>query len=132
MAKATKTKLLSFSMKERTGLLSEVTARLAGAKVNITAICAYAMDKTAYFDMTTESNAKAKKALAAPGLKIEEDDVIAVEIPNKTGELQKVAKVLSDAGINITYMYGTASAGRTSTCLFSTSDDRKALRLINK
>jgi hypothetical protein len=132
MAKATKAKLLSFSMKDRPGLLSEVTSLLAGAKVNITAICAYAMDKTAFFDMTTENNAKAKKALAAMGLKIQEDDVIAVEMPNKAGELDKVAKVISGAGINITYMYGTTSAGRLSTCLFSTSDDRKALRLINK
>ncbi len=132
MAKAIKTKLLSFSMKDRQGLLSEITTLLAGGKVNITAICAYAMDDTAYFDMTTESNAKAKKALAGLGVKIEEEDVIAVEMPNKVGELQKVAKAIADAGINIAYMYGTTSAGRTSTCLFSTSDNGKALKMINK
>jgi hypothetical protein len=132
MAKAIKTKLLSFSMRDRLGLLSEITARLAGAAVNITAVCAYAMDRTAYFDMTTESNAKAKKALAGLGIKIEEEDIISVEMPNKAGELYKVGKLLADAAINITYLYGTTSAGRTSTCLFSTSDNRKALRMINK
>jgi hypothetical protein len=132
MAKAIKTKLLSFDMDDRPGLLSEVTTLLAKAKVNITAICAYAWDDTAYFDMTTENNAKAKKALAALGVDMEEEDIIAAEMPNKTGELQKVAKVISDAGINIEYMYGTTSTGRTSICLFSTSDDKKAIRLINK
>lgn len=132
MAKATKMKLLSFSMTDRPGLLFEVTTHLARVKVNMTAICAYAIGRTAYFDMTTESNAKAKKALAGLGAKIEEEDVIAVEMPNKTGELHKVAKILSEAGINITYMYGTAISGRTSTCLFSTSDNGKALRMINK
>jgi len=132
MAKAMKTKLLSFDTDDRPGLLSEVTTLLAKAKVNITALCAYSWDDTAYFDMTTENNAKAKKALAGLGFAPEEEDIVAVEMPNKTGELQKVAKVIADAGINIEYMYGTTSSGRTSVCLFSTSDDKKAIRLINK
>ncbi len=132
MAKARKTKLLSFDTDDRPGLLSEVTAGLAKAKVNITALCAYSWDDTAYFDMTTENNTKAKKVLAGLGFAPEEEDVMAVEMPNKTGELQKVAKVIADAGINIEYMYGTTSSGRTSVCLFSTSDDKKAIRLINR
>jgi hypothetical protein len=132
MAKAARTRLLSFSMKDRPGLLSEVTTALAVAKVNITAICVYAWDDTAYFDMTVDSTAKAKKALAGLKLDVEEEDVITVEMPNKVGELQKAAKVIADAGIDITYLYGTTSTGRTSTALLSTSDNRKALRLINK
>jgi hypothetical protein len=132
MAKAAKTKLLSFSMKDRPGLLAEVTTVLARAKVNIAAICAYAWDDTAYFDMTVDSAAKAKKALGRLKLGVEEEDVITMEMPNKVGELQKAAKVIADAGINISYLYGTTSTGRTSTVLLSTSDNRKALRLINK
>ena len=132
MAKAARAKLLSFSMEEEPGLLLEVTNRLADAKVNITAICAYAWDDAAYFDMTTESNSRAKKALRDLNLEFEEEDVIAVEMPNKAGELKKVAKVIADAGINIGYMYGTTSTGRASTCISSTSDNKKALKLINK
>ncbi len=132
MAKAVKERLISFDMKDRPGLLSEVTAALAEAKVNITAICAYAWDHTAYFDMTTDSNTKAKKALAKLKLRCEEENVLSVEMPNRVGELQKVAKIIADAGIDITYMYGTSSTGRTSTALISTSDNSKAMRLINK
>lgn len=132
MAKAVKVKLLSFSMEDRPGLLLEITNRLADAKVNVTAICAYAWDDTAYFDMTTESNARAKKALRDLKVEFEEEDAISVEMPNKAGELRKVAKAIADGGINIGYMYGTAASGRTSICLFSTSDNRKAIRLINK
>jgi hypothetical protein len=130
MAKAAKARLLSFSTDDRPGLLAEVTARLVGAKVNITAICAYAMDKTAYFDMTVDSVTKAKKALAGLGVKVEEEDVVAVEMANKVGELDKVACALADAGINISYMYGTTSTGRSSTCIFATSDNKKALKVI--
>jgi len=132
MAKAKKVKQLSFTLSTRAGLLSDVTSAIAKAKVNITAICAYEMAKNAYFMLTADSAARAKKCLAFLKIGIEEEEVVVVEMPNKVGELQKVAKKIADAGINIDYMYGTAAAGKSSTCVFKTSDDKKAIRAINK
>ena len=132
MAKAKKGKEISFSMPDKVGLLSEVTTAIAGAKVNITAICAYAMENSAYFMLTTDSNAKAKKALAPLGVTIEEGDVVEVEVPNKSGELQKVAKRLTGAGIDVEYMYATAATGKTATCVFKTADDKKTIKVIYK
>lgn len=132
MTKALKNKQLSFTMPDKAGLLLEVTSALAGAKVSISAICAYGMDNKAYFMLTTDSNAKAKKALANLAGRIDEEDVIGIEMPNRVGELQKVAKKIADAGINIVYMYGTTGAGKSSTCIFKTSDDKKAIKAVNK
>ena len=132
MTRARKVKEISFTMPNKVGLLSEVTMAVAGAKVNITAICAYAMGDSALFLLTVDSNAKAKKSLALLGVGIEERDAIEVEMPNKPGELQKVAKKIADSGINIEYMYGTAGKGKTPTCVFKTADDPKAIRVINK
>ena len=81
---------------------------LANKKINISAICAYGMQGEATFMLVADSNAKAKKVLAPLGMTdLKEEDVISVEMPNKAGELQKVAGRLGDAGINIFYMYGT-------------------------
>ncbi len=132
MGKAKKVKQLSFMMPDRAGLLSEITAVLAGARVNVSALCAYGMEGEANFMMITDSNARSKKALIRLGAEVKEHDVFAVEMPNKPGELQKVAKKLADAGINIIYMYGTTGTGRTATCIFTTSDDVKAVKLLNK
>jgi len=132
MAKARKLKQLSFTLPNRVGLLSEITTAITGAKVNINAACAYEMEDRAYFMTSTDSNAKAKKALIILGAVVTEEDVVAVEMPNRVGELQKVAKKLADAGININYMYGTAGAGKTSICIFKTTDNKRAIRLINK
>lgn len=132
MAKARKLKQISFSMPDKAGLLSELTSVIARAKVNITALCAYAMEESAYFMMTTDSNAKAKKALAPRVVEIKEEDVVAVEMPNKVGELQKVAKKIADAGINISYVYCTTSTGKSSTCIFKTADDKKAIQVVNR
>lgn len=132
MAKAKMAKQISFIMPNRAGLLSEITTALAGAKVNITAICAYEMENSAYFMLLTSSNAKAKKAIAPLGVEVKEDDVVSVEMLNKTGELQKAAKRIADAGININYMYGTASGAKASTCIFKTEDDKRMVKVINK
>ncbi len=132
MAKVKIVKQISFEMPDRTGLLAEITAAISKAKVNIAAVCAYGMEKKAYFMMNTASNAKAKKALGPWVSMIEEDDVVAVEMPNKPGELQKVAKKIGDAGINIIYMYGTAATGKSSVCIFKTSDDANAVKAIRK
>jgi hypothetical protein len=131
MGKAKKVRETSFTMPNRVGLLSEITAAIAKAKVNITAICAYAMENEAYFMLTTNSPAKAKKALTPLGRGIEEREVVEVEVPNKPGELQKVAKRIADAGVDIEYMYATAGAGKAS-CVFKTADDLKAMKVINK
>ena len=132
MAKARKVKEISFTMPNRVGLLSEVTTAVAKAKVNITALCAYAMENSAFFMLTVDSNARAKKALALLGVGIEERDVVEVEMPNKPGELQKVARKIGDVGIDIEYMYATAGKGKTPTCVFKTSDDQKMIKIIRK
>jgi hypothetical protein len=132
MARAKKVREISFTIPNKVGLLSEVTGAIAKAKVNIGAICAYAMEDSAYFMLTTDSHAKAKKALAPLGVGIEEKDVVEAEVADKPGELQKVAKKIADAGIDIEYMYATASSGKTETCIFMTSDNKKAIKVINK
>lgn len=132
MAKAAKIKLLSFSMDDKPGLLAEITGALVSSKVNILSVCAYTVEGTAYVDVAADSNPAAKKALTKLGIKPEEDEAISVEMANKKGELDRIAKALAGAGINIDYVYGTTSTGRTSTCLFGTSDNRKALRVLGK
>ena len=131
MAKARKVKEIRLFMLDKIGLLSEVTTAIAKAKVNINTICAYAMENHAFFMLTTSSHAKAKKALAPLGFGIEEKDVIQVEVPNKPGELQKVAEKIADAGIDIEYMYATTGGGK-ATCVLKTADDQKAMKVIRK
>jgi hypothetical protein len=132
MAKAQKAKQINLTLPNRVGLLSDVTAAIAGAKVNIKAINGYEKNDNAVFVMTTESNAKAKKALASLGGTITEEDVIEVEMPNKAGELQKVTRKIADAGINIKYVYGTTAVAKSGICVIKTEEDKKVIKLINK
>lgn len=132
MAKAMKAKQLTFYKANKVGLLAQISAVLAAADVNITGLCAYQMNKRAFFMMITDNNAKAKRALKKIKTTAKEEPVIIVEMPNKVGEIEKVSAMMSEAGIDIQYMYGTAGSKRSTFCVVKTDKDVKAIKAINK
>jgi hypothetical protein len=56
---------------------------------------------------------------------VTEEDVILVEMPNRVGEMQKVAAKIAAAGINISYAYATVGSGRFAFCVLKTNNDKK-------
>ena len=131
MIKTMKFKQLSFTLPDKIGLLAEVTAFLTAAKINIEAICAYGMGKKGHYMIITDNNAKAKKVIANMGADVQTEDVISVEVPNKTGRLQQVAKIISDAGIDISYIYGSP-VKQKMTLIVKTANDKKVLSALAK
>ncbi len=131
MAIAKRAQQLSFTLPNKVGLLAEVTIFIAAAKINIEAICAYEMEDEGCFMLITNNTAKTKKILLNMGAEVEMDDVIMVEMPNKPGQIHRAAKKISDAGIDVHYVYGSPARGKM-TIIFKTADDKKAIRLLNK
>jgi hypothetical protein len=131
MTKAMKLKQLSFSLPDKIGLLAELTAFITAAKINIEAICAYGMGDEGYFMLITDNNTKAKKVLSSMGAEVKTEDVIAVEVPNKVGQLQQIAKKISDAGIDVSYIYGSPVKQRM-TIICKTANDKKAFKALAK
>ena len=81
--------------------------------------------------LVTDNNAKAKKVISHMGAQVKTEDVIAVEVTNKIGQLQQVAKKISNAGIDISYVYGSPVKSRM-TLILKTADDKIALRALSK
>lgn len=131
MAKAYKVRQLTFSLPNRIGLLSELTTFLTAARINIEAIAAYGKGEEGRFMLITDNNPKAKKLMAHMGVEVETEDAIAVEVLNQVGQLQQVAKRISDAGIDILYIFGSPIRGKM-TLIAKTGNDRKALRILNR
>lgn len=132
MAKAKKVKQLSFSLPNKVGQLAAVTELISGVKANIEAFNARAGGSSAEFQFVTESGAKVKKALASLGVEIREEEAVCVELANKPGRLQKVARKLAEAGVDIRTSWATSFSGKTSACVLTTSDNAKAIGAINK
>jgi hypothetical protein len=130
MAKARKVKQLSFSLPNKIGLLAEVTGALAKAGVNIEAICAYERGY-GFFMMVTDSPAKAKKVITKMEGMVHLEEVIAVDMPNKVGQLEKVTAAVAKAGIDIHFVYGSPGDGKKGVMVLKTSNDKKVLKLLN-
>ena len=131
MFKILKLKQLTFVVPNRVGLLSEVTTFLANGKINIEALCAYGRGEEGVFMIVTDNNAKAKKILTQMGAEVKVEEVIAVEMANKPGQLQQVARKASGADVDINYVYVSPAKGKM-TVVFKTADDRKILKALKK
>ena len=132
MAKVRIVKLLSFTLPNKVGQLAAVSELLGQAGVSITAIRAADAGSHAEFLLAMKNPAKARKALAPLAVEMKEADALCVEMPNKAGRLQKVAKKLAEAGVNIQSTWGTAFTAKTACCVLVTSDDKKAMAALKK
>ncbi|HPL64172.1 MAG TPA: hypothetical protein PK587_10445, partial [Syntrophales bacterium] len=79
-----------------------------------------------------DNTAKAKRIISGMGAEdLETEDVIALEVPNRVGELRKASQKIADAGIDIYYLYTSPSKAKTATLIFKTDNDRKALKALS-
>ncbi len=131
MNTAAKAKELVVEANNRIGLLSEVAGVLYNAKINMESICCYCMGSQATFMLIVDKHAAARKVLAKAGFKTSERPVVRVDLSNKPGELAKAAARVSAAGVDIEYLYATAS-GRGASAVFKTRNDAKALKALKK
>lgn len=121
---------------DQMGLTAKVAAAVAGENVNILAATGYSasgLRQKAIFTLVVDDYAKAELALERIGAhEIHESTVILVETPNKVGALERIAKMLSNAGINIYYFYASTSSGATATSVIKTADDKKAIKVLRQ
>ncbi len=118
------------------GMTAKVAAALAAEKVNILAATGYSASgfrRMATFTLIVDDLEKAEKALDEIGAdNIQDQSVIMVETENRPGALERVSRIIADAGIAIYYFYATTSSGRTATSVIKTANDRKAIIALNK
>lgn len=126
---------ITATFSDRIGLTAKVSAALAAENVNILAGTGYSASgirRKATFTLIVDNFAKAERALEKIGADdINESSVIMVEMANKVGALERISKLIADAGINIYYFYATTSSGKTATCVLKTADDNKTIRVLH-
>ncbi len=81
--------------------------------------------------MITDNPEKAVEVLTKAGYHIKIQEVIGMILDNRPGVLNRVSKRFGDAGVNITYTYGSGFAdSQTALFIFKVSDMQKALELF--
>ena len=107
MPQCAKEKQLIITTSDKVGMLLEVTSALAGAGINITALCAYSMEGKAIFMIVASDADKAQSVVEGKGWNVEACDVVVADVPDKVGAVKDVADKIKAQNINIEYIYGS-------------------------
>jgi len=100
-------KQISIFMENTTGRLADVTALLAGAKINLRAISIADTTDFGILRMVADQPDAAVKLLRDAGFVARETDVIGVEVPDHPGELARIMALFRDEDVSIEYLYAS-------------------------
>ena len=122
-------KQLSIFLENRPGTLDEALAILKGAGININAL---SLADTSEFDLLrliVDDPDKAKAAIKQAGYTSSVNEVVSVELKQEVGYLSGIIKKISDAGINVEYMYASSSSSTGASMIIKTDDLAKTSEL---
>lgn len=119
-------KQLSVFIENKTGRVSEVSEVLGAARVNIRG---FSVSDTADYGivrLVVDDAEKGRAVLSEAGFTVKVSDVICINLPDRPGGLAEVLKVVSDAGVNIEYVYSLIS----TYVVINVADIDRALALL--
>jgi len=108
MAKA---KQITVWVESRPGELGRIARALGAAKVNLTGFVCYGFAGESPVRLQVSSPAKARQVLQGLGLRVTEEEVLRLTLPDKPGALAEVARRLGEADVNLEYGYGSIAKG---------------------
>ena len=124
-------KQLSVFLENRPGTLDESLGVLKKAGVNMKALSLADTSEFGILRIITDDPDEAKQAMKSAGYTSIVSDVLAVELKHEVGYLADIVSSLSDAGINIEYMYATPSESSAARMIIKTDDVQKAEEAVS-
>jgi hypothetical protein len=126
-----KVKQLTAWVESKPGELGRIAEALGKAKVNITAFICWSAGSESPIRMQVSSPARAKKVLQGLGIRVTEEEVLRVTLPDKPGVLGEVGMRLGQANINVEYGHASvAKAGKKADVILSVSDVAGATKAL--
>lgn len=125
------TKLFTLEIGDAPGSLGELAAGLADRGINIEAIAGLSHAGKAVLGFTTNDDTKARIVLEGKGVKFQEEELMSIRIPNKPGELARIARKLGENRINFRALF-TLGVGPKETELGIAVDNPSKVRALIK
>jgi hypothetical protein len=124
---------ISVFLENKAGRLAEVTRVLSEAGINIRALSLADTSDFGILRLIVNDNDKAKTTLKEHGFTVQKTDVVAVEVEDRPGGLNRILGILSQQEINVEYMYAFVQrGGKDAVMIFRFDDINTAVRLLQE
>jgi hypothetical protein len=118
---------LSVFIENKAGRVSEVTEALGAQDVNIRGFSVSDTADYGILRLVVDDPVRGHEVLSGAGFTVKESEVICIKLPDEPGSLANVLKVVSDAGVNIEYVYSLIS----TYVVINVGDADRALQLLS-
>lgn len=96
---------LSIFVENEIGSLSKVTSVLRSNEINIRAVSVFDAPEYSIMRMVVDRPEEGTELLREAGFAVKTSDVLAVELQDKPGTLDRVLSILAKEGLNLNYLY---------------------------
>jgi len=120
-------------LENKSGRLAEITAILADNGINIRALSVADTADFGILRLIVDKVELAKTVLKENGFTVGKTNVLAVEVPDRTGGLATVLKSIEEAGLNVEYMYAFVNnPGENAVLIFRFEEMDKAIASLQQ
>jgi hypothetical protein len=128
-----KLKQIAIHIENSPGRLFEITKTLGDAGVNLRALNLVDTGEFGILRLLVSDLAKTRRILMEKQIPAKVDEVVAVEIEDKPGQLAALLKHLQKAKVNVAYMYAFIGlSSKKAVMIFHFSDNDKAVEILMK
>ena len=126
-------KQISVFLENRPGTLNEMTQALADAQIDMRGLSLAETSEFGIVRLIVDDVLGTATVLKDAGFVSSLTDVLAVEVPNQPGGLNKVLEILRAAQINVEYMYAILGSKNSNNAymIFRVSDNAEATKALN-
>lgn len=118
-------------LENKSGRLAEITRILAESEINIRALSVADTADFGILRLIVDKVDLAKEVLRGGGFTVGKTNVIAVEVPDRSGGLASVLKVVHEVGLNVEYMYAFVNkSGANAVLIFRFDEMDKAIEVL--
>ncbi|MBQ7216225.1 MAG: acetolactate synthase [Synergistaceae bacterium] len=127
-------KQISVFLENRAGTLHEMTKALAAANIDLRGLSLSETSDFCIVRLRVDDVLGTANTLKDAGFVASMTDVLAVEVPNVPGGLNRVLEILDGAGVNIEYMYAILGnkSSQTAYMIFRVDDNEKSSEALTK
>ncbi|BDH79911.1 MAG TPA: ACT domain-containing protein [Methanothermobacter sp.] len=126
-----KVKQISVFLENKKGRLKKAVHALAKANINIRALSIADTSEFGILRLMVPDPEQAKKVLEENNFVVKLNDVIAVEVPDRPGGLDKILGILTRADMNVEYIYAfVEKKGEKAIVVIRTEDIDEGIRVL--